>query len=221
MNRTMELSTKYQLLYDVVTFFSPIIPFDTSENIRNPLVFWCFQGNQFRRIKREHGKKRINSRDLFTSLSNIYHGAFWQGSKQHPNSCYLNIILFLHSPYHSKITGDVLKKCTKSKRVNFNDVVWLIITRLKIKNRSQIYVINRPRPRHGHKCTKYKMYLSITMVICIKQHLSNIWSSIHESWATLRPSWQKSVAYKKRVYSTFMYVFIMSYARLERIYTLQ
>ena len=40
--------------------------------------------------------------------------------------------------------------------------------------------INRPRPRHGHKYTKYKMYLSIIMFICIKQNLSKIWSSIHE-----------------------------------------
>ena len=36
------------------------------------------------------------------------------------------------------------------------------------------YII-RPRPRHGHKCTKYKYktYHRIMMVICIKQHLSN------------------------------------------------
>ena len=46
--------------------------------------------------------------------------------------------------------------------------------RLKMKNRSQIYDINRPRPRHGCKYTKYKIYLSIMIVICIKQHLSNI-----------------------------------------------
>ena len=38
----------------------------------------------------------------------------------------------------------------------------------------------RPRPRYGHKHTKYKMCLSMMMGICIKQHLSNIWSSIHE-----------------------------------------
>ena len=38
----------------------------------------------------------------------------------------------------------------------------------------------RPRPRHGHKYTKYKMCLSMMMGICIRQHLSNIWSSIHE-----------------------------------------
>ena len=52
--------------------------------------------------------------------------------------------------------------------------------KLKMKSRSQIYDINRPTPRHGHKYTKYIMSLSIMMVICVKQHLSNIWSSFHE-----------------------------------------
>ena len=42
--------------------------------------------------------------------------------------------------------------------------------RLKMKNRSQRYNIYRRRPRHGHKYTKYKVCLSIMMVICIKQH---------------------------------------------------
>ena len=46
--------------------------------------------------------------------------------------------------------------------------------KLKIKNRSQRYDINRPRSRHGHKYTEYKMCLHIMMVICIKQHASNI-----------------------------------------------
>ena len=45
--------------------------------------------------------------------------------------------------------------------------------RLNMKNKSQIYDLNRRRPRHGHKYTKYKMCLSIMMFICIKQHLSN------------------------------------------------
>ena len=49
-----------------------------------------------------------------------------------------------------------------------------------MKNRSQRYDINRARPRPGHKYTKYEMCLSKLMVICIKQHLSNILSSIHE-----------------------------------------
>ena len=49
-----------------------------------------------------------------------------------------------------------------------------------MKNRSQRYDINRARSRHGHKYTTYEMCLSTLMVICIKQHLSNILSSIHE-----------------------------------------
>ena len=42
------------------------------------------------------------------------------------------------------------------------------------------YYIHRPRLRHGPKYTKYKTCFSMMMVICIKQRLSNIWSSIHE-----------------------------------------
>ena len=44
-----------------------------------------------------------------------------------------------------------------------------------MKNRSEMYEINRPKPIRGHKYTRYKMFLSILMVICIKQHLrSNV-----------------------------------------------
>ena len=43
-----------------------------------------------------------------------------------------------------------------------------------MKNKSQRYDINRARPRHRHKYTAHKMCLSLMMVICIKQHLSNI-----------------------------------------------
>ena len=71
--------------------------------------------------------------------------------------------------------------------------------RLKMKNRSHRYDITRPRPRHGHKCTIYKMCLSLIMAICINQHLSNIWNSIYEK---LKQHWdwvEKSVAYKKNV----------------------
>ena len=51
-----------------------------------------------------------------------------------------------------------------------------------MQNRSHRYDINRPRTKHGHKYTKYKMCLGIMVVICIciKQHLSNIWSSIYK-----------------------------------------
>ena len=44
----------------------------------------------------------------------------------------------------------------------------------EMKNRSSRYDINRPRRRRGHKCTKYKICIDVMMVICIKQHLSNI-----------------------------------------------
>ena len=40
--------------------------------------------------------------------------------------------------------------------------------------------MNRPWPRHGHKYTKCKKCVSMMMLICIKQQLSNICSSIHE-----------------------------------------
>ena len=45
--------------------------------------------------------------------------------------------------------------------------------RLKMKNRSHRYDVNRPRPRHGHKYTKDEICLSILTNICIKQHLIN------------------------------------------------
>ena len=53
----------------------------------------------------------------------------------------------------------------------------------KMKNKAHRYNINKPSPRHRHKYTKYKICLSITMVTCIKQHLSNIWSSTMKKWS--------------------------------------
>ena len=43
-----------------------------------------------------------------------------------------------------------------------------------MKNRSYTYDINKSRFTHGKKSGKYKMYLSMTMIVCAKQHLSNI-----------------------------------------------
>ena len=60
---------------------------------------------------------------------------------------------------------------------------------------SQRCDINRPRPRHGHKYTKYEMCLSIMMVIYIfKQDLSNILSSVHEKLSNIEVELKKSVA---------------------------
>ena len=41
-------------------------------------------------------------------------------------------------------------------------------------NISHRYDINRTRPRHGDEYTKHKMCLSMMMVMCNKQHPSNI-----------------------------------------------
>ena len=46
--------------------------------------------------------------------------------------------------------------------------------KIKIKNRSYRYDINRPRSTHGHKYSKYEKCLTVMLLICIKQHLSNI-----------------------------------------------
>ena len=54
--------------------------------------------------------------------------------------------------------------------------------KMKTRNKSNRYDINRPRSRQGHKyISKYNKCLSMMMLLCIKQHLSNIWSWIYEN----------------------------------------
>ena len=67
------------------------------------------------------------------------------------------------------------KKFAKNKCTYFNEIVCLIIMkmRLKMKNGSHRYDINRTRSRHGHKYTKYKMCLSMMIVMCSKQQINN------------------------------------------------
>ena len=67
--------------------------------------------------------------------------------------------------------------------------------KMKKENRSSRYDINRTRSRHGHKYSKYKKCRSMIMLICVKQHLNNIGSSIHEK---VKQNWglvEKTVAY--------------------------
>ena len=55
--------------------------------------------------------------------------------------------------------------------------------------------IDRPRSRHGHRFSTCKKCLSMIMVICLKQHLINISSSVHEK---VKQRWgrvEKSVVY--------------------------
>ena len=67
-----------------------------------------------------------------------------------------------------------------------------------MKNR---YNKNRPKSRRGRKYSKYKKCFSVMMLLCIRQHLSNIWSSTHEkvkqhwSWVETSVAFQKSRVY--------------------------
>ena len=50
----------------------------------------------------------------------------------------------------------------------------IIKMKIKMKSRSHRYNINKLRSRHGRKYSKYNIRLSVMMLLCIKQHLSNI-----------------------------------------------
>ena len=59
--------------------------------------------------------------------------------------------------------------------------MYLFKIKMKVlmKNRPHRYNKNRPRARHGHRYSKQK-YLSMMMLTCIEQQLSNIWCSFYE-----------------------------------------
>ena len=99
------------------------------------------------------------------------------------NFCYLKIIRILHPCYHRKIIGHIIKNKQTNKCVCIQEIIWLIIMKMKIKmkKRSHRYTTYiRPTSRHGDKCRKCKKWLIMLILICIKQHLNNIRSSIHE-----------------------------------------
>ena len=52
--------------------------------------------------------------------------------------------------------------------------------KIKMKNKSQRYDINRPRSIHGHKYKQCKKRLIMMTPIGIKQQRSKIWSLIHK-----------------------------------------
>ena len=105
-------------------------------------------------------------------------------AKQHSEAELLlfEIIDILHQRYHPRIIGHILKYKQNNKCVCINEIIRLIIVKmkLKMKNRSHRYDVNRYRPIHGHKYNKYKKYLSMMMLICIMQHLSNICGSSYD-----------------------------------------
>ena len=99
------------------------------------------------------------------------------------NFYYLKIIRFLHLPrYHPKIIRDIPKNVQKKKYVCLNEFIWLMAMkiRLKMNKKSHRYDINGSSPNMDINILNVKCVLSIMMIRCTTQHLSNIWSSIHE-----------------------------------------
>ena len=86
------------------------------------------------------------------------------------NICYLKTVYIFHQRYHPKIRGYILKNKHKNKYVCIHEILKSIIMKMKmkVKNRSHRYDINRPRSRRGYKYSKYKKCFSMMMLICIK-----------------------------------------------------
>ena len=108
----------------------------------------------------------------------------------------------------SSIIRYILKNNQKNTHVCVHEIIKSIIMKMKIKmkNTSHRYNINRLRSRHGHKCSKYKICFSVMMLLCIKQHLTNIWSPIPEKvkqhWGCAK---KKALLIKKIVYFIDIY----------------
>ena len=89
--------------------------------------------------------------NIFISNASLNLAKNQANAKQHPKLKfrYLKIIEILYPRYPSKI---------KNKRLCIHEIIRLIILKMKMKmeNVSNRYDINRPRPRHGNKYSKYK-----------------------------------------------------------------
>ena len=98
------------------------------------------------------------------------------------NFCYLKIIHILHTGYHPKLMGHILKNKQKNNCACIREIIRSIV-KMKMKMRSHRYDINRPRSRHEQKYSKYKKCLIMMMLICIEKYLSDAqltWRSIQE-----------------------------------------
>ena len=72
--------------------------------------------------------------------------------------------------------------------------------KIKMKNRSHRYGINRPRSRHEHKYSEYKKCLSMMMLVCIKQRLRAFEAQFMQKLSNTEAELKKSVAYKKKAF---------------------
>ena len=88
------------------------------------------------------------------------------------NFCFLKIIDILYPRYHLKIIEHILKnkwknKCVCDYAINYTE------NKMKMKNRSHRYNINRPRSRNEYKDYKYKNCHTMMMLICINPFVRN------------------------------------------------
>ena len=91
------------------------------------------------------------------------------------NFWYLKIIIL-----HPKIIQHILKNKQRNKCVCIHEIMRFIIMKIRWKwKKDHIDTTYRPRSRHRHKYNKCKKCLSMILLTCIKQHLSNIWRPIY------------------------------------------
>ena len=99
-------------------------------------------------------------------------------AKQHPEAelCLFENYSHSSSTLLPKNNKTYSKNKQKNNCVCIHEIIQLITMKMKMKkkNRSHRYDINKPRPRHGQKYSKCKTCLSMIMIICIKQQLSNM-----------------------------------------------
>ena len=137
--------------------------------------------------------------------TSFYKGHFWNWQKIKQmlsnnfrlNFCSLKIIHIPYRRYYPKIIRHTLKNKQKNKCVCFHEILRLITMKveMKMKSKSHRYDINTKMD--GYKFSKYKNYLIMMITICIKQHLSNIWSRFMKKLSSTEAEFVKSVAYKK------------------------
>ena len=154
-------------------------------NMREAFLQYASQHSFFKKSNTFISNSRLKLAKIKQILSNTLRLNFWHAK----------IIGILHPRYHLTITGYILKNKQKNKHVCIHNIMQLIMMKMKTKMKkdSRKYGINRPRCRREHKCSKYIKRLSMMMPICIKQHLSSIWSLVYEN---VKQHWDRVV--KKR-----------------------
>ena len=127
-----ELQSKQVWIYFILTFYPP-----TSRSL-----------SLYEKAKRNSkDNKNLKGKNLglgifsggIFSLKNFYRGEnflrdFFQGDLS--SKFFLEVGNFpdaLRPCYHSKIIRHIQKMCKKNKRLYFNDIIWLIITKMKMK----------------------------------------------------------------------------------------